>query len=337
VRFGRFELKKRLSIGGTAEVFAAVDPKRVHGPRPLAVKRLLPSAEEVPDLVRMFATEALLATRFRHPRIARVLEVGEVTGAHYLVMELVEGRDLGRFRCRLGALDRSMPWQAVVAVGVQAADALAYVHEFVDEDQRPLQIVHRDVSPHNFIVERTGVLKLTDFGIAKFEGSETTQGGVLKGKHAYMSPEQVRRRPLDARSDLFSLGIVLFELLTGLRLFREDTLLATLERVEQADVPPILASFGPAPLRDAIMGCLERDPGHRPASASALGELLGSLEVADPEARLAELGGEIFGLAWDQNLDADDAGLAQLLSAAELEGAETTDQKQVTEVTRMLP
>jgi len=206
----------------------------------------------------------------------------------------------------------------VAALGQQVALALDYVHTFVDAQGTPLRIVHRDVSPHNLMVEATGRVRLIDFGVAKFVGGdESTAAGVVKGKHGYMSPEQVRQEALDGRSDVFSLGTVLYELATGERLFRGETVLDTLLRVEAADVPPLAGRVPelPAPLAAAITAALARDRSARP-TAAALARVLREVEPSAPVAAVA---------AWARRvLPPPDAAPGQTLGAyrASLRAAE---------------
>jgi len=303
--FGRYRLLHRVSVGGTAEIYKAKCFGERGFEKVVALKRLLPQAEENPELVRMFVHEAQLVAQLDHPRVARIYELGCVRGSHYIAMEYIYGRDLGELQQAAASLARPLGPAVAVAIGAMAAEALDYAHRFVDARGVPLRIVHRDVSPQNLMVTDEGELKLIDFGIARFAGREIlTQAGVVKGKHAYMSPEQVRQRPLDGRSDLFSLGVILYELLTGTRLFKAESMLETMERVTSARVPPLREvdpSLPPA-LCDAVMHCLARDPAQRPARAAdlasallAIGEAIGEGAPRDVlQATYRELfGGEV--------------------------------------------
>lgn len=286
--FGRYQLVRRVSIGGTAEIFKAKALGPMGFEKIVAVKRLLPHAQEDPELLRHFISEAKLVALLDHPLIARTYEIGRVDasgagadgsegGIPYLAMEYVYGADLGELQQALAARDRSASPELVCAIGIQAAHALDYAHHVVVDGQ-PLSIVHRDVSPQNLMMSATGEVKLIDFGIAKFAGSEgRTKTGVVKGKHAYMSPEQVRRKPLSGASDQFSLGVVLWELACGQRLFKAESVLETLERVEAAEVEaPSTRAAVPEPLSAAIMRALQRDPAGRFPRA---GELATALEA----------------------------------------------------------
>jgi len=287
--FGRYHLIRRVSVGGTAEIFKAKALGPAGFEKIVAIKRLLPHAEEDPDLVAHFMAESRLVALLDHPLVARIYEVGKVGSSPYLAMEYVYGIDLQELMRRLAERGELAEPALVAAIGVQAAHALDYAHHLVDELGQPCEIVHRDVSPQNFMMSSTGELKLIDFGIAKYAGREgQTKTGVVKGKHAYMSPEQVRQRHLDGRSDLFSLGVILWELACGERLFRADSVLETLERVDRAEVrdPRDLRPDLPADLAAAIMACLKKDPAERPARAGATAaELEIVLSAIDPEGR----------------------------------------------------
>lgn len=289
--FGRYLLLRRVSVGGTAEIFKA----KAFGPagfeKVVAVKRLLPHAEEDPDLVQSFVSESKLVALLDHPLIARVYELGEVSvghgRCHYLAMEYVYGADLQELQRVLEVRGELASPELVLAIGIQAAHALDYAHHVV-VDGRPLACVHRDVSPQNLMLSASGEVKLIDFGIAKFAGREgQTRTGVVKGKHAYMSPEQVRRKALDGRSDLFSLGVILWELACGARLFKGDSVLETLEKVEAAQVesPATKRDDLPEGLSRWILQCLARDPSARPERCGLVARgLEAELERRMPEA-----------------------------------------------------
>ena len=298
-RFGRYHLIRRVSVGGMAEVYKAKAYGEAGFEKVVALKRLLPTAEEDPELVALFVAEARLATRLDHPRVCRALELGRVRSSPYLAMEYLYGHDLRAIQRRL--TDRGVPMEpeAAAAIGWQVAEGLAYAHGLTDEDGRPMGVVHRDLSPRNLILSPEGRVRIVDFGIAKFEGRGTdTEAGGLRGTHAYMSPEQVRHEPVDARTDLFALAVVLHELLSGERLFKRATTFETLEAVEAAVAPP-LPDHVPGDLRVLIAACLSRDRDRRPASAELVASILrGVLRGAgqsDPEPPLAELYRELFG------------------------------------------
>lgn len=269
-RFGDYELLERLSLGGTAEVFRARATVGTRAGSVIALKRLLPHVDEDAEAAQRFLDEARLAAKLEHPGIGRVLDWGVHRGSHFLAMELLEGGDLGRLTT---GMDQPAGPLVAAAIGAQLGDGLDYLHGLTDAAGQPLGVVHRDVSPRNIFMAREGRVVLVDFGSARYNGrqSETT-GGVVRGKHGYMSPEQVRGEALDGRTDIFSLGVVLWELVMGRRLFRREgeALLTTLERVESAQVPSLIGC--PAELAAAIMSCLARNKEDRPMSARRLAE-----------------------------------------------------------------
>lgn len=303
--FGRYHLIRRVSVGGTAEIFKAKAIGHMGFEKIVAIKRLLPHAEEDPELLRHFIAEMKLVALLDHPLIARIYEIGEVprlgaqegvAGTNYLAMEYVYGVDLQELQRVLTERRTAADPRLVCAIGIQAAHALDYAHHVV-VDGKPMAIVHRDVSPQNLMMSASGEVKLIDFGIAKFEGSEgRTKTGIVKGKQAYMSPEQVRRKPLTGRSDMFSLGVVLWELACGQRLFKMESVLETLERVEAAEVVPpsqVVATV-PQGLSDWIMACLQRDQAARPERtgdvAAGLEAVLKALDPAGWDAHEANPG-----------------------------------------------
>jgi serine/threonine protein kinase len=235
---GRYRLLSRLAIGGMAEIFLA----KVEGiggfEKVVVVKRMIPQYAEDPILVRMFMDEARLLAKLDHPNITQVHDVGTQAGQYYFAMEFVHGEDL-RSITRAAALnDVSLGDTIIASLIASAANALHYVHEKRADDGRPLNIVHRDVSPSNILVAFNGTVKLADFGVAKWDDQQTrTTHGTLKGKLAYMSPEQAKGAAIDRRSDVFSLGVLMFEMFTGTRLFQGATEMAILEQVTSGAVP----------------------------------------------------------------------------------------------------
>ncbi|OJH42302.1 serine/threonine-protein kinase [Cystobacter ferrugineus] len=214
-RIGRYELVTPLGSGGMAQVLVA----RTRGPeglgRLVALKRILPHLASDPDMVKQFLDEARIGLRLSHPNLITFHDFGESQGAYYLVMELVRGVDFDR----LLAVTRPSP-AVVVSIVVQALHGLHAAHQARGEDGHPLQLVHRDLSPHNLMVGFDGRVKVLDFGVAKARAQRTvTLPGIVKGKPLYMSPEQARGQCLDARSDLFAMGLILYEALTGTRAF----------------------------------------------------------------------------------------------------------------------
>lgn len=242
-RVGRFELIRKIATGGMAELFLA----RFTGPggfeKRCALKRILPQFAEDEEFTRMFLNEAKVAAMFDHPNLAQIFELGtdDATGQHFIAMELINGMDLRQLQRMCRDRGEDVPAEIAAYMMVQALDGLAYAHEFRDPNtNRPLHLVHRDVSPQNILVSFEGAIKLVDFGIVKANTTEGhTQTGMLKGKIAYMSPEQATGEKLDARSDVFSIGAVLYELVTGVKPFRATTEIMTLKAILELDPQPI--------------------------------------------------------------------------------------------------
>ena len=235
--FGKYTLDRRLGGGGMAEVFRA----RLHGPegfeKDIALKLILPHFSSEPEFVEMFIREATLAAKLDHANIVRIHEFDQVEGRYYIAMELVDGQDLRKLKARAKEIGRPPSIPEAVAIAREVCQGLAFAHGELTPDTP--QVVHRDISPHNIIVSKAGEVKITDFGIAKLaSGAGVTRTGVIKGKASYMSPEQSRAEPVDKRSDLFSLGCVLWELLTARRLFSGDSDIAIMKKIQEAPIHP---------------------------------------------------------------------------------------------------
>jgi serine/threonine-protein kinase len=295
IPFGRFLLFERVAIGGMAEVFAAVrwDDDQGHL---YAVKRILPTLAEDRELVQMFLDEARVMVQLEHRGIVPVHELGKLPGGYYIAMDYVAGCDLRALAAKFRAAGESPPVAVVAHVGAEVADALDHAHRGRGATGEALQVVHRDVSPANVLVGFDGQVRIIDFGIAQAAHRRAERGapGVLRGKFAYMSPEMVRGLPVDRRSDVFALGVVLWELLAMRRLFAGSTELAVMEQVRAAQVPPP-SSCNPAvpPGLDAVvLRALAREPDARFAWASELRDALRPFAGAlgpSPQATVARL------------------------------------------------
>ncbi len=264
--FGKYYLLERINVGGMAEVFRAKAFGVEGFERLVAVKRILPNIAEDKEFIRMFIEEAKLAVQLNHANIAQIFDLGVVDGAYYIALEHIHGRDLrGMFdRCR--QLGEPMPVAQACFVVMKLCEGLDYAHNKRDQSGRELHLVHRDVSPQNVLVSFEGEVKIIDFGIAKAAGKGSkTQAGILKGKFGYMSPEQVRGIPIDRRSDVFSCGIVLYELLTGERLFVGESDFSTLEKVRNVEIlPPSTYNRRiPDELERIVLKALAKDPEER--------------------------------------------------------------------------
>jgi serine/threonine protein kinase len=237
--FGKYYLLERINVGGMAEVFRAKAYGVEGFERLVAVKRILPNIAEDKEFIKMFIDEAKIAVQLNHANIAQIFDLGVVDGAYYIALEHVHGRDLRSIFDRCRTLGEPMPVAQACFVIMKVCEGLDYAHNKRDQMGKELHLVHRDVSPQNVLVSFEGEVKLIDFGIAKAAGKGAkTQAGILKGKFGYMSPEQVRGLPVDRRSDIFSCGIVLYELLTGERLFVGESDFSTLEKVRNVEILP---------------------------------------------------------------------------------------------------
>lgn len=239
-QFGKYLLLERIGVGGMAEVFKAKTFGAEGFERLVAIKRILSHLVEDDDFVKMFIDEAKIAVRLQHPNIVGIHDLGRAGGTLYIAMELVPGRDLRAIYDAEQKRQRKTPVGLACHIVMKMCEALHHAHFATGPHGEPLQVIHRDVSPQNVLVSFDGEVKVADFGLAKARGRMIqTQAGVVKGKLAYMSPEQLRGDEIDHRVDVFGLGIVLFELLTGTRLFLGPTDMDTLRRVYEARIPPM--------------------------------------------------------------------------------------------------
>ncbi|MBI1949173.1 MAG: protein kinase [Deltaproteobacteria bacterium] len=275
VPFGGYQLVERLAMGGMAEVYLA----RPDGQeRLVALKRILPSIASDEEFIAMFIDEAKIAGQLNHPSIAQILDLGKINASYFISMEYVSGHDLRALwdRTRDNGKDgkTTMPIGLACFVVKKICDGLDYAHRRRDAKGRPLGIIHRDVSPQNVLISYDGDLKIIDFGIAKAANRIVrTQTGILKGKFAYMAPEQARGEPTDHRADIFAIGVILYELLTGERAFKADTDFVLLEKVRRVDVLPArqLRPDIPKDLERILAKALAKEAADRYAWASSLG------------------------------------------------------------------
>jgi len=273
-RFGSYEIYEKLGSGGLAAVHLA---KSRAISNPVALKRLFPHIADVRELVGSFIDEARLAKHLRHPGIARVYEFGKLRGIYFIAFEFVPGPTLLQLQEHCREYVGQIPTMVVLEIAYQLCDALEHAHTCRNELGLPLGIVHRDVSPQNVIVSNTGQVKLIDFGLAKTKQQTVhSQAGVIKGKLNYVAPEYLAGK-LDARCDLWALGVVMYELLTGKRLFDAPEQIEILNRVRSMPVPaPSQANPEVPKSVDAIvLRALERDPAKRWQRASEMRDAIG--------------------------------------------------------------
>ena len=277
VPFGHYYLLGLIARGGMAEVYRAkpqAGTKRLY-----AVKVMRPQLAREARFIDMFHREGKLAMVLKNRCIVETVEIGQHEGRHFITMEYVPGRDLTQVLRRCQETQQRIPVPHAVYIAARIAEGLHFAHTLVDKDGRPLNIVNRDVSPSNVRLSYDGDVKLLDFGIAQALMKFTSEIGILKGKFSYMSPEQIRGMPLDARTDVFSAGIILHEMLTTEKLFRGDTEFALMEKVRKADVPPP-SNFNRrvTPELDAIsLKALSRDVADRYQTSAQLAADLDSL------------------------------------------------------------
>jgi serine/threonine protein kinase len=275
IPFGKYSLLDRIAAGGMAEVFRAKAYGVEGFERVVAVKRILPSIAADTDFITMFIDEAKIAVQLNHANIAQIFDLGKAGNSYFIALEYVHGLDVRSIFDALAKRGQRAPVTMAAYVAMKICEGLDYAHHRRDASGRPLELVHRDVSPQNMLISFDGDVKLIDFGIAKAAGKEgRTRAGILKGKFGYLSPEQVISNQVDARSDIFGVGIVLHELLTGRRLFVGDNEFSTIEKVRAADVTPphYLNPEVDEELSRVVMKALVRDPAHRYQSAAALQE-----------------------------------------------------------------
>lgn len=270
-KIGRFELLHKIAAGGMAEVFLA--RQWGHGGffRDVVIKRLFPHYAEHEHALRMFQDEARLLAELSHPNIPQVYDLGYSDGFWYLAMEHVGGVTLTDL-CRTAAkLQRPMPLAVAIGIVSQVCLALHHAHERRDREGKALRIVHRDVTPHNIIITLDAVVKVLDFGVAQTSARVDTDAGAVRGTYAYMGPEQVRGRPLDKRADVFALGVILYELTTGRRLFRGSDVEIMTSIVERdVTTPSRHVPNYPPELEQIVLQALARDRARRTASAAHL-------------------------------------------------------------------
>jgi serine/threonine-protein kinase len=276
---GKYEVIRKLDAGGMAEVYVGRTRGVAGITKRVAIKRVLPHLAENQKFVSMFLDEARVGMKLSHANVVQVFDVGEAEGTYFIVMEFIEGVSLRDVIDKLKERGQVVPVGTAAYIVSEAAKGLAYAHKALDDSGEPLGIVHRDISPPNILLSAQGEVKVTDFGLAKAASQlETTDPGVVKGKFSYLSPEAVDGLDVDPRADIFGLGIVLFELLTGRRLFFGETDYQTVELVSRCHVPSLrmLNRAVPELLDDIAHKALSRDRRLRYQHAEELGDALTS-------------------------------------------------------------
>lgn len=300
-RFGQYILLEKVGSGGMAELFKAKKIGIEGFERVLAIKRILPHLSSDEEFIDMFIAEAKLVARLNHKNITPVYDFGKIGQSYFIAMEYIRGKDLRGILKRCKGKNIRLPVALAVFIAKEVASALSYAHRQKDNMGRNLNIIHRDVSPQNILISYDGDVKVVDFGIAKAGAHSKTTTGVLKGKLSYMSPEQAWGKPIDHRSDIFSLGVVLYEMLTGESLFKGDSEINTLERVREARVEPLPSSINtdlPSEIEAKMLKALAKDVTGRYQNASDMeadaGSILFKLLSGDPALSLKQFMHDLF-------------------------------------------
>jgi len=303
-RFGNYFLLKKIATGGMAELYKAKKSGEKGFEKLLAIKLILPHLASNEEFTSMFVDEAKVAALLNHQNIVQIYDLGRIEDTYCIVMEYVRGRDLRSVISRAIKLRAPIKMEHACLITANVLAGLGYAHRLRDKG-KDLNIVHRDISPQNILISYEGEVKIVDFGIAKAATqSRDTQAGVLKGKLAYMSPEQAQGRQLDMRSDIFSAGVVLYELLTGRKLFQGDTDMATLEMVRAARVEPLpsrLSKSFPLELEAILLKALAKEPDKRYQNAADMeGALLDFMRARGYSTSGYSLSGYMYSLFKDE-------------------------------------
>ena len=259
-RIGPYLLKEKVAMGGMAELFLADYIREDGFKRKVAIKRIRPHLAENADFIKMFTREARLAALLQHPNIIQIFDYGKIDNAYFIAMEYIDGKNLGEI---LATTKIGLPVDQTVFLMSEICKGLDYSHRRLDDETgEPLHIVHRDISPQNMLISSTGEVKISDFGISKARSEPSfTQAGVIKGKLAYMSPEQALGQAVDQRADIYALGLVFHETLTGIRVYRFDSEVEAIRSIPKREIEPlnqILNNF-PEELNRIVMKCLAKE------------------------------------------------------------------------------
>lgn len=333
IDFGRYQLLRKIASGGMGQVYLARAAGEGGFEKLLVLKRILPHLVEDEEFFTMFFDEARLSARLNHPNVVQLFDLGEVDGQYYVAMEYVPGDDLRRMQKQAKSKGLELPLGAICRIIADAAAGLDYAHKAKDAQGQPLGIVHRDVSPQNILVGFDGAVKLIDFGVAKAVGrSQQTATGVLKGKYAFMSPEQANGLELDHRSDVFALGIVLWESLTGQRLFKGENDTATMRLVRecQVELPSTINPALPKSIDKLVLRALQKAPNDRYPDAMAfrmaIEELILQERLLASSAHLVSFLSELY--AERIAAEADPTWLDQLDPNENLDGTPTSQKRE---------
>jgi hypothetical protein len=270
-RIGPYLLHKKVARGGMAELFLADYVRRDGFKRKVAIKRILPHLAGNKNFIKMFTREARVAALLQHPNVVQIFDYGKIDNAYFIAMEFIDGKNLGQI---LSAFNQGLPFDHAAFIISQICKGLDYSHSKKDDNTgEPFHIVHRDISPQNLLVSYQGEVKISDFGISKARSEPSlTQAGVVKGKMAYLSPEQALGEPIDHRADIYALGLVFYETLTGKRVYTFENDIDAIRMIPKMDIEPLSKSLPAIPeeLNRIVMKCLEKEKDNRYQSASAV-------------------------------------------------------------------
>ncbi|MDH4010417.1 MAG: serine/threonine protein kinase [Desulfobacterales bacterium] len=270
-RIGPYLLHKKVARGGMAELFLADYVRRDGFKRKVAIKRILPHLAGNKNFIKMFTREARVAALLQHPNVVQIFDYGKIDNAYFIAMEYIDGKNLGEI---ISALKQGLRFDKATFIISQICKGLDYSHSKKDENTgEPFHIVHRDISPQNLLVSYQGEVKISDFGISKARSEPSlTQAGVVKGKMAYLSPEQALGEPIDHRADIYALGLVFYETLTGKRVYTFKNDIDAIRTIPKMDIKPLSMSVPDIPeeLNRIVMKCLEKQKDNRYQSASAV-------------------------------------------------------------------
>ena len=283
----KYELVAPAGTGGMANVWRGLTHGAAGFTRKVAIKRVLPALASDEQFTAMFVEEARVVSELQHPNIVQVHDFDhDDEGRYFIVMEWIEGIDLHGWLRGFGLVQQRTPWHLVAAIGIEVLRALGAAHGRVDEKGQPAPVIHRDVNPANILLGVNGIVKLTDFGLARrSERPRMTSPNVVKGKLSYLAPELLDGAPATAHSDLYAVGIVLWEALSGQRLFAGSAAAETVLKVQAGEVPPLSEQRSdlPSAVCDVVACALERDPDNRYESAEEMMRALASILRSHPE------------------------------------------------------
>ena len=269
-RIGPYLLQQKIARGGMAELYLADYVRRDGFRRKVAVKRILPHLAGNKDFIKMFTREARLAALLQHPNIVQIFDYGKIENAYFIAMEYIDGKDLGEI---ISAMNQGLTVEQTVFIILQICKGLDYSHTKQDEKGKAFNIIHRDISPQNMLISFQGEVKISDFGISKARSEPSlTQAGVVKGKLAYLSPEQALGESINQQADIYALGLVFYETLTGKRVYKFSSDVEAIRTIPKKDIDPLIKSMPDLPeeVNRIVMKCLEKDKDRRYQDASAL-------------------------------------------------------------------